>query len=359
MIIVIVITSIIKYVTCYLSISTKVQQKGKNFGGPSVYLQHAFKSQKTPIVFAIIMIICSITVGNLVQVNSLSIPMHLIKKPPISIGFLMAGVFLTLLTLQLKNITNIISSVVPIMTLSYLLLSAIVLYKFSYNIIPSIKLIFENFLSFNSLKFGTISAFIAETFHIIQVGTFRSIFATDIGLGLEGTVHSSVDNNNQDKIFNVEQSLLALISPFVVVIVTFITTMLLLVTNVWHNTDLESTNMCIEAFKTALHSHYINYILTAIMFCFSATTMFTWFFCAKNTILYTFKNNQSIKLWTIFFIAIIPIGSICKIQFLWDIADLAISLIIIMNTIGILILIYKYKDIFTSINYLRRFSDKA
>ncbi|QXK91816.1 sodium:alanine symporter family protein [Neoehrlichia mikurensis] len=354
MIIVIVITSIIKYVTCYLSISTKVQQNGKVFGGPVVYLQHAFKSQKASLVFAVIMIICSFTIGNLVQVNSLSIPMHLINKPPIIIGLLMVGIFLMLTTLQIKSITKIISSLVPVMTISYILLSIIVLYKFNHNIIPSFKLIFENFISWHSITFGTISAFIIETFHIIQVGTFRGIFATDIGLGLEGTVHASVEHNKQDKIsFNRQQSLIALISPFIVVLITFITTMILLVTNVWYDTNLESTNMCIAAFKTALHSQYINYILITIMFCFSFTTIFTWFFCSKNIILYTFKNNHYIKLWTIFFIAIIPIGSICRVQFLWDIADLAISLTIIMNTIGILMLIHKYKDIFAHTDILK------
>ncbi|MGN7618552.1 MAG: alanine/glycine:cation symporter family protein [Ehrlichia sp.] len=347
MVIIVTLCAIIKYTTCYLSIETRIKINNQYIGGPAVYFKHAFNTKKAAIVFIVLMLICSIAIGNLVQVNSLSIPMELINKPPIVAGLFMCLIFFAVTTLRLDIITALISKFVPTMAIAYVILSSFVLYKFNQNIIPSIKLIFVNFLTFESFRSGMIGAFILETFNIIQVGTFRGIFATDIGLGLEGIVHSSIDSNSKN--FNISQSLISLISPFIVVIITLITTLVVLVTNTWIG-PFESTNMCIAAFKSAFDYEYINYIIIAIMFCFSFTTVFTWFVCAKSTLycLTEGKDSLCIKIWKIVYTIIIPIGALGKVQLLWDIADISISLILISNTIAILILLPKYQNIFKS-----------
>ncbi|KJV65444.1 MULTISPECIES: alanine:cation symporter family protein [Ehrlichia] len=345
MVIIVTLCSIIKYTTCYLSIETRVKINKQYIGGPAIYFKHAFNTKKAVTVFTILMLICSITIGNFVQVNSLSIPMELIKKPPIIAGLFMCVVFFAVTILRLEIITALISKLVPTMAIAYIALASFVLYKFNENIIPSIKLIFSNFLTFESFKSGMIGAFILETFHIIQVGTLRGIFATDIGLGLEGMIHSSINSNSKD--FNIHQSFISLISPFIIVIITLITTLVILVTNTWLG-PLESTNMCIAAFRSAFDSEYINYVIIIIMFCFSFTTIFTWFVCAKSTLycLTDGKETLCIKIWKILYTIIIPIGALGKVQLLWDIADISISLILISNTVAILVLLPKYRNIF-------------
>ncbi|GHM58979.1 MAG: Na+/alanine symporter [Candidatus Mesenet longicola] len=344
MIIIITITSIIKYVTCYFSLEKRIKYNGKYIGGPITYVGDALGSSKVTILFLIAMILASITVGNLVQVNSLSIPLSLVNVPTVVGGLVMMIAFLFSITVGARKITILMSTVVPLMTVSYFFLAVVVLYKFSYNILPSIKLIFSNFLAIESLKSGLIGSFILETFSIIQVGTLRGIFATDIGLGLEGTIHSSVKNNGDFQQFKVEQSLIAIISPLLVAIVVFITTLALLVTDAWM-ADAESTNMCILAFKAAINSNYTNYIIIAIMFCFSFTTIINWFLCSKSTISYVFAGNKNcLKVWGVIFALVIPIGSICRAQALWDAADIAIAFMIIINTAAILMMFLKYKE---------------
>lgn len=351
MIIIIMITSVIKYVTCYFSLEKRVMYDGEYIGGPITYVGDALGSSKIIILFLIAMILASITVGNLVQVNSLSIPLSLVNVPTVVGGLVMMIVFLCSITVGTRKITILMSTVVPLMTISYFFLTVVVLYKFSHNILPSIKLIFSNFLAIESLKSGLIGSFILETFSIIQVGALRGIFATDIGLGLEGTIHSSVKNNGDFQQFKIEQSLITIISPLLVATVVFITTLVLLVTNAWM-ADAESTNMCILAFKAAINSNYINYIIIAIMFCFSFTTIINWFLCSKSTMSYVFTGNKNyLKAWSIIFALIIPIGSICKAQALWDAADITIAFIIIINTAAILMMFLKYKEDIISKSY--------
>ncbi|WP_396124783.1 alanine:cation symporter family protein [Anaplasma capra] len=349
MVLIVVVTSIIKYANCYVSIATRMPVNGRIIGGPVVYVKHALGTWAS-FAIAIVTAVCAITVGNLVQVNSLSIPMHLMDLSPLVAGMLMTLVLFFVSALGMNFIAKTVSSVVPVMTLSYLALCVIVLAKFHSNILPSLELIFASFLNLGSLKNGVTLAFIAEVLAVVQVGALRGIFATDIGLGLEGIIHSLVVNEDNDKRFAVQQSLISLISPFIVAVVAFMTTMVLLVTGVWSDISLESTNMCFTAFMNTLGTGYTEYVLVILMFCFSFTTVLTWLMCSKEAIMYVLKKDFYGKAWTAFFIAITPLGSVCAVKLLWDVADLSISLAIIVNTIGVLIMTAKYRDMFEGVH---------
>ncbi len=353
MILIIMITSVIKYVTCYLSIKKCKKRNEGPVGGPITYMVDAFNSKKAAIIFLFIMIIASITVGNLVQVNSLSIPLDMLDVPVIIGGIIMSVVFFIITALSLDKIKIFISSLIPIMTVSYIVLCGITLFKFSGNILPAMRLIVSHFFSIDSFRLGLSFGLILEILTVIQVGTLRGIFATDIGLGLEGMVHSAIIPKKNNARFMIEQSLITIISPFIVALIAFITTLTLLVTDSWI-TDLKSTNMCIYAFKKAMSSPYLNYLIMAIMFCFAFTTIFTWFFCAKQTIYYICNNSVYIKIWTIIFTIIIPFGSISEIGFLWDIADVSIAALLFVNVLAILRLLPKNQEIFSTSNrYLK------
>ena len=149
MVIVVVICAIIKYVNCYISIDTRTKMDNNYFGGHAMYFKHAFKTNKVNILFSVLIVLCAITAGNFVQVNSLVIPMKLINQPPIIGGLFMMFTFFFITGLKLehcytnfKNCTN--------NGYKHLILSFTVLYKFHANIIPSIKLMFSSFLNFDS-----------------------------------------------------------------------------------------------------------------------------------------------------------------------------------------------------------------
>ncbi|MDB1135233.1 alanine:cation symporter family protein [Candidatus Anaplasma sp. TIGMIC] len=352
MIAIIALTSIIKYVTCYLSIMTKENVNGRVYGGPVVYLQRAFKTKWATYAVATVTVICAVTVGNLVQVNSLSISMHLIGQPPIMAGIIMVIILAFISTMNSDYLGKGISKIVPAMTVFYITLATVTLSKFGHNIVPSLKLILHSSLSVESFRHGAFLAFVAETLSMIQVGALRGIFATDIGLGLEGTVHSMVKSNGPaDRDFAVEQSLISLISPYIVAMVTFITTMVLLTTNVWTDLGLESTNMCFTAFTRALGSGLTEYALILLVFCFSLTTILTWFLCSREVIAYVSNGNNFLdKCWASLFVTMIPLGALGTVKFLWDLADISTSISIIINTLGILIMLNKYRDaMFTNI----------
>ncbi|MEH0831052.1 alanine:cation symporter family protein [Anaplasma bovis] len=349
MVLIIIVTSIIKYATCYISIMTRTTKGEKTFGGPVVFLRESFKSKWASIVSMVITAICALTVGNMVQVNSLSISMNIVGGTPLAAGALITLLLVMVNIMDTRGVSSLISKVVPLMTVSYFLLASITLTKFGKNIVPSLLLIYENVFSVSSFKNGAILAFIAETLAVIQVGALRGIFATDIGLGLEGTVHSLVNSELKQRDFALQQSLISLVSPLIVAVVALMTTMVLLCTGVWGDMALESTNMCLTAFSNAIGGTYAKYALTLVLFCFSFTTILTWLVCSKEAVSYVFGGNTFYeKCWVVLFTSVLPIGSICTVSFIWNVADLAVSVATIANTVGILLIFSKYRDMFDS-----------
>ncbi len=129
--------------------------------------------------------------------------------------------------------------------------------------------------------------------------------------------------------------------------------MVLLVTDSWV-TDLESTNMCIFAFKRAMSWPYIDYLIMVIMFCFAFYYYFYLVFCSKQTIRYVSMNDKYIKIWIVIFTVIIPVGAINRVQLLWDIADISIAALLFINILTILKLTSRNPEIFTMSNrYLK------
>ena len=345
MVLIIVVTSIIKYATCYVSISTSTKVRDRVYGGPVVYVQQLSKARWITLLTATVTLVCSLTVGNMVQVNSLSISMLLVEQPPLLAAIAVALALLYVTTLDKERLSHIVSKIVPGMSIIYLALVIAALSKFSGNIIPSLRLIYDSLFSMESFKNGAFLAFIAETFTIVQVGALRGVFATDIGLGLEGTVHAMVhDNGKSSHAFAIQQSLISLISPFIVALVSFLTTLVLLSSGVWTDLSLVSTNMCFNAFTSAIGHGYTEYLLVLIVFCFSFTTVLTWFICSKEVLSYVSCHNRLFeKIWTACFLAIIPLGALGTVELFWDIADISISVSIIINSVGILMIFGKYK----------------
>lgn len=337
--VIILVTSIIKYVSCFLGIKYRVKNKnGYYCGGPMYYLKNGASSPILAILFALSLIFSAITVGNLVQVNSLTLPIleHSFIHP-FFYGCAIAVIVLLVTLGGLQWFTSVITKLVPLMATLYLLACAYILITHHNDLVSAISLIFDSAFTIPTVSGGVMGYGVLHFLSGVKVGFSRGIFATDIGLGLEAIVHSSVQNQSNDDKFAMEQSIISVLSPFIVMLVCIITGLVLIVTGVWNNPNLESTNMCFAAFNAGIPDAKVSgYIMLVILFCFAFTTILTWMFCGNKAIEYIFPNNKHAMLaWKVFFILLLPIGSITQVGQLWKMADVAISLMLILNIYGV------------------------
>jgi len=332
--VIILITSVIKYVSCLLGIKYRVKNKnGQYVGGPMYYINKGTSSPRLAALFAISLILSAITVGNLIQVNSLTLPTINSSIPPILYGITIAIIVLLVTLGGMHWFADVVTKIVPFMATIYLG-SCIYILISNYNFIgPAFGLIFNSAFDIHKVSGGILGYSILHLLSGMKVGFTRGIFATDIGLGLETIVHSSVQNNQHDSQFEIEQSTISVLSPFMVMIVCIITGLVLIVTGVWNDSGLESTNMCFSAFNIGIpYSNIAGYIMLLVLFCFAFTTIVTWLFCASKAVEYLAPNNKTIMLtWKILFMLLLPIGSVTQVSMLWNMADITISIMLTLN----------------------------
>ena len=334
------LTSIIKYASCLLGIRYRVKDKnGEYVGGPMYYLSKGVSSPKLASLFAILLILSALTVGNLVQVNSLTIPMINFNTPPIFYGLAISIIILFVTIGGITSFTTVITNVVPFMAIIYLCACMYIIATHYNDITPAVSLIFTSAFDIYPVSGGILGYSILHLFTGIKVGFARGIFATDIGLGLEAIVHSNIQEKNNEQ-FAIEQSKISVLSPFIVMIVCIITGLVLIVTGVWQNNTLESTNMCFAAFNIGIpYLNIAGYIMLIVLFCFAFTTILTWMFCANKAVEYLAPGNKTIMvIWKIFFILLLPVGSIMNVSILWRTADIFIALMLVLNLYALFML---------------------
>lgn len=329
----------LKFVSCSLGILFKQSDKEVSYhGGPMYYWHLGLKSKLFARFFCIATILSALSVGNLSQVYSFaqSVP----EVPPLFIGVGMMVLIAVILYGGLKRFSIVSSILVPAMAIIYIVPCIWVLVTHIEFIPEALEAIVKEAFFPSAAISGAVGF---AVIHIMQVGFNRGLFATDAGAGLEAIIHSSVSSPRKDYAFAFSQGLISAIAPLVVAVLCTCTGLVLIVSGVM-DYDLQGAALCIAAFKKATGWDNISYVLSFVIFCFSITTILTWSFCYER-VCYYLKPSYS-KILRIFFIVMIPIGSIMSCDMVWKLGDIAFNIMLVINLIALVRLFPLIKEYF-------------
>lgn len=317
----------IQYASCILGVKyRKKNEQGEFVGGPMYYLRDGLGYNKLAFIFGLFTIGGALTVGNFAQIHSVTLPLQTMGFHPLACGVVMA-VFVGIVLLGgIQRVAKFASIIVPVKATLYLGTAMIILAMNAENILPAFKLMFT--AAFNSSSaVGGIMGFGAAK--AISAGFDRGVFATDAGTGIIPILQSSARTVNP-----VIDGVVTLIAPFLVMIVCTTTGLVLLVTGVWQDPSLKSTNMVTQAFQEGLGHAVGAYVVIVALVLFSYTTILAWAFCAEKAIgfLWGIKAAEWFKY---LYVALIPIGTLIHVDLIWRLADISISLMLMTNIIGI------------------------
>jgi AGCS family alanine or glycine:cation symporter len=327
-----ILASITKYVGCFLGVHFQRQNQAQDWvGGPMFYLRDGLKAKFIAKLFCIFTITSALTVGNLVQVHALSLPISELKINPLIFGIPLAILVGGVVFGGLKRFSHVVSALVPIMAVAYIGTCLLILFFFRRDIGYSIELIFASAFDMEPVVGGTLGYGVLSA---IRAGFDRGLFATDSGLGLAPILHSSVYDPTPTHDNRHTQGLISVLSPMIVMIVCTVTGLVLLTTGAVNRGDLGSTNMCMEAFRIGFNSFWAGQIVSVTLFFFAFTTILTWCFCANRAVEFL-VGTRFVRPFQWFFIAAIPFGAFLHEQAIWTIADFSINFMFIINMIGV------------------------
>lgn len=301
--------------------------EGNLLSGPMYYIRDGLKAPWLGVVIAVLM--CTKMMGaNLVQSNTIAgILSSNYNIPTYVTGIILIGLLMSITLGGLKRVANAATSLVPTMSIFYIVVGLLVIILNAQQVPHIFKLIFTEAFSMQAVAGGTGGYVMAKA---LQYGITRGMYSNEAGEGTAPFAHGSaiVEHPCEEGIAGVTEVFLDTI------IICTITALVVGVTGMY-KTNIPGSVMAIEAFGTVWTplKHLATFAL--LIFCFT-TLMGQWFNAAKS-FTYAFGPGVTAKCRYVFpFLCIV--GSITKISMVWTIQDLAMGLVIIPNLIALIIL---------------------
>ena len=317
----------IQYTSCILGVAFRSKdEKGEYVGGPMYYLRDGLKYKKTAALFAIFTLFGAVTAGNFAQINSVILPLEKMGLNPLYCSFVIAFLVGIVILGGIQRIASFASYVVPFKALIYLSTAFVIIGYNTEKILPAFELMFSHAFDFTSLLGGAAGFGMLKA---IKTGFDRGLFATDAGTGIVPILQASARSNNP-----VMDGIATLIAPIMVMIVCTTTGIVLIITGAWQEPGLQSTNMVTHAFSQGLGTPVGGYIVIVALILFAYTTILAWSYCGEKALGFLVGPRYE-KLFRYFYIALIPIGTLIHVNMIWILADIAITLMLVTNLIGV------------------------
>ena len=305
-------------------------EDGNILSGPMYYIRDGLKAPALGIVIAVLMTI-KMMGANLVQSNTIAT----ILADNFKVNNLLTGIILTILLFMiaiggLKRLAKVATSLVPIMSILYVVLCLLVIIVNIKNVPLVFKAIFDGAFSFKAAAGGVGGLVIARA---MQYGIARGMYSNEAGEGTAPFAHGTaiVDHPVEEGITGVTEVFLDTI------IICSLTAITIGVSQIPIDGEtIQASNMAISAIGTVFKPLSYVAIFALLIFCFT-TLMGQWFNAAKSfTYAYGEKFTSKVKFIYPF---LCIVGCLGKITMVWTIQDIAMGLVIIPNILALLVLV--------------------
>lgn len=317
------VTSII-YVESYFGNKYKKENKNNYVGGPYFILKYGLNKKILSIISLIFLIVIYSFLFQMIQMNSIGYLLELLNIKKIIIIIISILVLIITFSLSIDEVLSSLNKIVPIMCILFLLVSIYGIIK-NFNLI-NINIFLKDITNSESILTGLI------------IGIKRSIFMNELLIGTTSTGSASDKNDLKTSI-----SYQILSVYFIGIFITIIITLLLLI-YMSTNDVINNYNLLLTRVYTQILGKYGLYFLLTLYILFGFTTILSGYYIGKNNIEYLTNNKKILSIFKIIFISFAVSGILFKSNFLWNLVDNLIFIMIIINSYSIIRLIKCKKE---------------
>lgn len=312
----------------------KKDGKGGCIGGPSYYMEQALHQRWLGIIFAVVLILTYAVGYNMLASYNLQdafagFGFYAKSRTPYIIGAILAVLFAVCVLGGGKRLTDITGVLVPVMGVLYILVSLIVIFM-NIKIFPSvIANIFRDAFNFKA-------AFSGFTGSCIMWGIKRGLYSNEAGVGSAPNAAASANVSHP-----VKQGLVQMLSVFIdTLLICSATAFMLLCSGVEPTAELEGAPY-VQAALSATFGPIGPIFITVAMVLFAFTTLIGNLYYVDNCLAYIVKKVPAKEFMILFRIdamILIFIGAGMQISTVWNLADVLMGIMAILNLPVIVIL---------------------
>ena len=320
------------YVEAILGQVFKRRVNNQVTGGPSYYIETALKnkyiSKFLAVFFSIACIMALGLMGNAVQANSISVAFNnAFGVPAIMVGVVIAVLAGFVFFGGIKRIAAVTEKIVPVMAGLYIVACIIIICINYKEVIPAISSIFTSAFKPSAALGGAMGISVKQA---VRYGVARGLFSNEAGMGSTPHAHAIAKVNHPG-----EQGIVAVVTVFIDTFIVLTGTALVILTSgVKEGAGIILTQ---NAFTKSLGG-YGDMFIAICLFFFAFSTIIGWYFFGEANIRYLFKNTISINIYRVIVMVMIIVGSVLKVELVWEMADMFNGMMVLPNLIALLAL---------------------
>ncbi|WLR57100.1 alanine/glycine:cation symporter family protein [Mesobacillus subterraneus] len=296
-------------------------------GGPAYYMERGLNKRWLGVLFAIIIVFTFGLVFSSVQSNTIALAFDQ------AFGFnrFWMGIILTIMTAAvifggIKRIAFVSQIIVPIMAVIYLILASfIVVMNFS-EIPAMLSLIVKNAFGLQEVVGGGIGA-------AVMMGIKRGLFSNEAGMGSAPNAAATAAVTHP-----VKQGLIQTLGVFTdTLLICTATAFIIIMSGEYTNPDLDGIQLT-QAALTAHVGSWAPAFVGGAIFLFAFTSIIGNYYYGETNIEFIKESPTALFIYRLAVIAMVLFGSVAELAIVWNLADLFMGIMALINLVAITLL---------------------
>ena len=291
-------------------------------------------------LFAVFATLASFGIGNMSQVNSItgsvigafsaftSVSAGMETALKWVIGVILALLVAVILLGGIKRIGAVTEKLIPFMSIFYILFTLVVIAAHIGGIPDAFAKIFSTAFTPQAVFGATTGIVLKQT---IIWGLRRSAFSNEAGLGSAAIAHAAADTKGP-----VNQGLYGIFEVFVdTIVICSLTALTIICSGVEISFGVKpGSELITAALATVFGGKFAALFVAIALMLFAFSTVLGWSLYGTRCVQYLF-GHKAVRVFQVIFIAVVVIGCVSPLSFVWDVADTFNGLMAIPNFIGL------------------------
>lgn len=307
----------------------KVKKPGGGFmGGPAYYIKNTLGSPFWAGVFAVLISVTYALIFNSVQANTISLSIETTTGlKPAYTGLILAIVTGLVIFGGMTRIAKVASFMVPFMAGAYLLLAFVVTCMNITEVPRVLLMIVTKAFSFDSITGAAIGV-------ALMTGIKRGLFSNEAGMGAVPNAAAAADASHP-----VKQGLIQAMGVyFDTLFVCTASAMLVLLSPEWMMGSKLTGIALVQKSVAGQLGEWTNFFMTVIVLFFAFSSIIGNYFYGEMNMPFISKSKYAMPIFRVFVVVMVFVGSIASLSLVWDMADLFMALMAIVNLVAIFML---------------------
>ncbi len=310
---------------------------GKSYGGPAYYIEGALKNRPLAILFSVLLIVTygfgfNMLASFNLQSSFETYAFYDANTTPWIIGLIVAVLVGFCLFGGGKRLIKTTSVLVPVMGIAYILVAVIIVLMN----LPALPGIFERIFR-EAFDFQAIFGGFAGS--CLMLGIKRGLFSNEAGVGSAPNASASAEVSHP-----IKQGLVQVLSVFIDTILVCSATAFMCMCSGIEPTDAIKGAPYVQASMQATLGDFGPIFITVAMVLFAFTTLLGNLYYVDQCIFHIFRRKPGRTFHTVYYIlasAVIFVGAGLSADLLWNIADITMGAMTIIN-IPVILILSKY-----------------